>query len=198
MSTRSLRRRAGPDARATRSGRMVGVALVKSLYAIPTWSRTVRLVAEHDGLRTVLGCSPSVYACYRFAAKLRLYSDKLDACIGSVLGSLHARCLRCAATFPSTRPIFPPTRTDSATSPRAGASAPLTTCQACLRARQGASRSPRRLAPSAVARLLPDRVPPHARRIAHRFKRTDRFGRWATLACLLGNLLRRIACPLAL
>src|SRR3954469_8250946 len=63
---------------------MVGMALVKSLYAVPTWSRVARLVAEHAGLQRVLGCSPSVYSCYRFTAKLRLYSDKLDACIASV------------------------------------------------------------------------------------------------------------------
>jgi hypothetical protein len=34
---------------------MVGMALVKSLYAIPTWSRTAGLVAEHAGLQAVLG-----------------------------------------------------------------------------------------------------------------------------------------------
>jgi hypothetical protein len=50
---------------------MVGMTLVKSLYAVPTWSRTARLVAEHPGLQAALGCSPSVYACYRFGAKLR-------------------------------------------------------------------------------------------------------------------------------
>jgi hypothetical protein len=33
---------------------------------------------------------PSVYACYRFATKLRPYSDKLDACIARVLSSLKA------------------------------------------------------------------------------------------------------------
>src|ERR1019366_396750 len=44
---------------------MVGMALVKSLYALPTWTRTVRLVAEHGGLRRVLGTIPSVDACYR-------------------------------------------------------------------------------------------------------------------------------------
>jgi hypothetical protein len=69
---------------------MLGMALVKSLYAIPTWSRTAALVREHSDLQSVLGCCPSVYACYRFAAKLRLYSDKLDACIASVLDSLRA------------------------------------------------------------------------------------------------------------
>src|SRR5437667_4514806 len=57
---------------------MVGMALVKSLYAIPTWTRTVALVREHAALQAALGCAPSVYACYRFAAKLRAYSTLLD------------------------------------------------------------------------------------------------------------------------
>lgn len=37
---------------------MVGMTLVKSLYSLPTWTRTVRLVAEHAGLRQALGCQP--------------------------------------------------------------------------------------------------------------------------------------------
>ena len=35
---------------------MVGMALVKSLYAIPTWTKTVRLVGEHAALLAALGC----------------------------------------------------------------------------------------------------------------------------------------------
>lgn len=53
---------------------MVGLALAKSLYAIPTWTKTVALVREHWRLQRVLGCEgdpPSVYAAYRFAEKLR-------------------------------------------------------------------------------------------------------------------------------
>jgi len=69
---------------------MVGVALAKSLYSIPTWTRTVALVREHDALRHAIGGEcPSVYAAYRFAAKLRAYSDLLDACIARVLDRLH-------------------------------------------------------------------------------------------------------------
>jgi len=41
---------------------MVGLALVKSVYVIPTWSRTVRLVAEHAALHAALGVAPSVHA----------------------------------------------------------------------------------------------------------------------------------------
>lgn len=47
---------------------MVGMALAKSMYVIPTWTRTARLVAEHAALRTALGCedsTPSEWACYR-------------------------------------------------------------------------------------------------------------------------------------
>jgi hypothetical protein len=34
---------------------MVGMTLAKALYALPTWTRTVRLVREHSELRPVLG-----------------------------------------------------------------------------------------------------------------------------------------------
>ncbi len=71
---------------------MVGMALAKSLYAIPTWTRTVRLVAEHAALSTALGCedsTPSEWACYRFTAKLRAYKPLLDACIAAVLDRLR-------------------------------------------------------------------------------------------------------------
>jgi len=68
---------------------MVGVALVKSMYALPTWSRTVRLVAEHAALRDALGAVPSQWACYRFAAKLREHSAALAACLDRVSAGLH-------------------------------------------------------------------------------------------------------------
>jgi transposase, IS5 family len=72
---------------------MLGMALAKSLYAIPTWTRTVALVREHAGLLAVLGCgddSPSEWACYRFAAKLRGHAHLLDACIDAVVGRVRA------------------------------------------------------------------------------------------------------------
>lgn len=34
---------------------MVGMTLVESLYVLPTWTRTVRLVAEHAALRKAIG-----------------------------------------------------------------------------------------------------------------------------------------------
>ena len=57
---------------------MVGMALAKSIYSTPTWTRTVALVRDHAGLRLAVGCPleedvPSVYAVYRFAAKLRAH-----------------------------------------------------------------------------------------------------------------------------
>ncbi len=69
---------------------MVGMCLVKSIYALPTWSRVCRLVAEHDGLQRVLGCIPSDWAVYRFAQKLRTRdADALARCIDGVIGSLR-------------------------------------------------------------------------------------------------------------
>jgi len=71
---------------------MVGMALAKSMYCIPTWTRTARLVAEHAALRDALGCedsTPSEWACYRFAAKLRAHKPLLTACIDAVTARLH-------------------------------------------------------------------------------------------------------------
>jgi hypothetical protein len=73
---------------------MVGMALAKSLYTLPTWTRTVALVSEHTALRTALGCPdvadvPSVHACYRFTAKLRRFKPLLDACLDRVTVALH-------------------------------------------------------------------------------------------------------------
>jgi hypothetical protein len=67
---------------------LVGACLVRSLYAIPTWSRTAALISEHAALREALGPAPSVFACYRFAAKLRQHKPLLDACIDRVGASL--------------------------------------------------------------------------------------------------------------
>jgi hypothetical protein len=73
---------------------MVGMALAKSLYALPTWTRTVRLVREHRELAVVIapdGAVPSIDACYRFTRKLREHADMLDACITAVVGALKRR-----------------------------------------------------------------------------------------------------------
>lgn len=73
---------------------MVGLALAKSLYAIPTWTKTVALVREHWALQRALGCEgnpPSVYAAYRFAEKLRAHGDKLERCIDGVVEGLRSK-----------------------------------------------------------------------------------------------------------
>jgi len=73
---------------------MVGMALAKSMYALPTWAKLVRLVEEHAALQVALGCVsdvPSQWACYRFAKKLRENDDALDACISRVIAELHRR-----------------------------------------------------------------------------------------------------------
>ena len=70
---------------------MVGMALAKSMYALPTWTRTVALVREHPALAAVIapdGNVPSVLACYRFTAKLRAHTDMLEECIASVIRAL--------------------------------------------------------------------------------------------------------------
>jgi hypothetical protein len=73
---------------------MIGMALAKSLYALPTWTRTVALVREHPALATVIapeGDVPSVYACYRFTAKLRDHAHLLEGCIARVVAELKQR-----------------------------------------------------------------------------------------------------------
>lgn len=73
---------------------MVGMALAKSLYVLPTWTRTVALVAEHPALAAVIapnGDLPSVYACYRFTAKLREHAHLLEGCIARVVKELKRR-----------------------------------------------------------------------------------------------------------
>jgi transposase, IS5 family len=70
---------------------MVGLALAKSLYALPTWTKVVGLVAEHWKLQRVLGCEgnpPSVYAAYRFQEKLRANWPMVERCIDGVIAGL--------------------------------------------------------------------------------------------------------------
>ena len=68
---------------------MVGLALVKSVYALPTWTRAVNLVRDHAALRDTLGAAPSDDAAYRFAKKLREHNAKLTSCIEATLAALH-------------------------------------------------------------------------------------------------------------
>ena len=68
---------------------MVGTALAKSLYSLPTWTRTTRLIAEHAALRDVLAAAPSADACYRFSRKLREHKAMLDGCIEKTIAALR-------------------------------------------------------------------------------------------------------------
>src|SRR6266536_2629030 len=67
---------------------LVGACLVKGLFALPTWTWVAALIAEHPGLQDALGTTPSVWACYRFAVKLRknhpVLADCIDACAVSL------------------------------------------------------------------------------------------------------------------
>lgn len=73
---------------------MIGLALAKSLYAIPTWTKTVALVGEHWALQRALGCEgnpPSKWAAYRFAEKLRDNGEMIERCIDGVVEGLRKR-----------------------------------------------------------------------------------------------------------
>src|SRR5438552_1464681 len=65
---------------------LIGACLVKTLFALPTWTRVAALIAEHPGLQDVLGGSPSCWACYRFTVKLRENQPLLADCLDRVSG----------------------------------------------------------------------------------------------------------------
>jgi len=97
---------------------MVGLALVKSVYTLPTWSRTVRLVAEHAALQDALGVAPSIRAAYRFTVKLREHSAALADCLDRVLAGLREVIPDLGArTWPSTGRTSPRTPTGCVTYP---------------------------------------------------------------------------------
>lgn len=78
-------------------------ALAKSIYTLPTWTRTVALVSEHAALRAAIGCAeladaPSVHACYRFTAKLRNFKPLLVACLDRLTAALHEQIPDLGAT----------------------------------------------------------------------------------------------------
>jgi hypothetical protein len=69
---------------------LIGACLIKAIYAIPTWTRTTELIAEHQALREAIGGAPSAWAAYRFMAKLREHHNLLAACLARVLTELAA------------------------------------------------------------------------------------------------------------
>jgi transposase len=72
---------------------MLGACIVKALYALPTWTRVADLIAEHPGLSDALGGTPSHWACYRFARKLRAERQVLAGCLDALTASLHKQYL---------------------------------------------------------------------------------------------------------
>jgi hypothetical protein len=70
---------------------LLGACIVKSLYAIPVWTRVADLIADHPGLAAALGDTPSHWACHRFAAKLRKNRAPLAACLDALAASLRAQ-----------------------------------------------------------------------------------------------------------
>jgi hypothetical protein len=69
---------------------LVGACLIKSLYGFTTWTRVAALIADHPGLQAAIGGCPSVFACYRFATKLREHSNVLADCLDRIAASLQA------------------------------------------------------------------------------------------------------------
>ncbi len=107
-------------------GAMIGIALAKSLYALPTWTRTVALVREHPALAAVIagdGDVPSVYACYRFTAKRRERMHLLEGCIARVVKEMKKRNPVLGWDVAIDASNMPPTRTASVSSPRAARNA---------------------------------------------------------------------------
>jgi hypothetical protein len=80
-----LRKRRGYGTRT-----LIGACLVRTIYALPTWTRTVQLIEEHNALADAIGGTPSEWACYRFITKLREHSAALAACVDRLAESLRA------------------------------------------------------------------------------------------------------------
>lgn len=68
---------------------LLGACVVKALYALPTWTRATDLIAEHPGLADALGDTPSHWACYRFATKLRKERCRIAGCIDALAARLR-------------------------------------------------------------------------------------------------------------
>ena len=68
---------------------LLGACIVKAIYAIPTWTRVADLIAEHAGLADALGGTPSHWACYRFARKLRTERERIAGCLDALAAALR-------------------------------------------------------------------------------------------------------------
>lgn len=72
---------------------LLGVCLVKHVFALPTWTRVMALIADHWRLQRVLGCEgnpPSHWSAYRFSRKLRENGESVQRCVDAVVGGLKA------------------------------------------------------------------------------------------------------------
>ena len=70
---------------------LLGACLVKALFNLPTWTWVAALIAEHPGLQSALGGTPSMWAMYRFSRKLRENYPALAACVDACAASLRAQ-----------------------------------------------------------------------------------------------------------
>ena len=68
---------------------LLGACLVKAIYAIPTWTRTTALIAEHAALQDAIGGTPSEWSTYRFMTKLRRHNELLSRALERILEALH-------------------------------------------------------------------------------------------------------------
>ncbi|MEJ7566991.1 MAG: transposase [Gaiellaceae bacterium] len=68
---------------------LVGACLVKTLFALPTWTRVAAMIEEHPGLQAALGGCPSLSSCYRFAVKLRANQPALADCLDAIAAALQ-------------------------------------------------------------------------------------------------------------
>jgi hypothetical protein len=104
---------------------MVGMALAKSMYAIPTSTRTARLVAEHAALQAALGCedsTPSEWACYCSPRSCACTSQCWTPASLLCWTGCAKRTPAWARASPSTDPTFPRTPTGSGSCSRTGVS----------------------------------------------------------------------------
>ena len=79
-----LRKRRGYGTRT-----LIGACLVRTIYALPTWTWTVQLIEEHEALASSIGGTPSEWACYRFMTKLREHSAAPADCVDRLAESLR-------------------------------------------------------------------------------------------------------------
>jgi len=145
---------------------MLGLALAKSLYAIPTWTKTVALVADHWKLQRVLGCEgkpPSLWSAYRFAVKLRENGEAIERCIDGVIEGLRSKLPSYGTDLAIDASDMPAYANGSATSTRAGRNATGTPTRMQVGDTARRSRLAKAAASTATASMPPSALPPTCR-----------------------------------